>query len=205
MLCSKCGIDTGNDLQFCTKCGGRSIGSVSTLTTGGAAAAVAPALYQVPKSKPKEPEPNLAVWVLLPILAVAIWFTATGVRQLERLSTPSHIVQIANTPVTVTADRYYYYEFEVPPDVKNAIVKGHFNTAGGTGEEIEAYILNKGDFENWWNGKQSQTFYHSGKVNRSTINARLPAGDVYYLLLNNQVSQASSKVVEIDATLTYNP
>jgi len=123
---------------------------------------------------------------------------------LQRLSTPSRVEQIANTPVTVKANRYYYYAFKVPPDAKGAIVRGYFSTAGGTGDEIEAYILNKDDFEDWWNGKQSQTLYHSGTVTRSTINAQLPAGDVYYLVLNNQVSQASSKVVQIDVTLTYN-
>jgi len=203
MFCSQCGNDTGKDSQFCEKCG-RRIGTVSISTTSGTAAAVAPARYRVPESKPKEPKPDLAVWVLLPILLVGVCFTVTTIRQLQRLSTPSRVEQIANTPVTVKANRYYYYAFKVPPDAKGAIVRGYFSTAGGTGDEIEAYILNKDDFEDWWNGKQSQTLYHSGTVTRSTINAQLPAGDVYYLVLNNQVSQASSKVVQIDVTLTYN-
>jgi hypothetical protein len=204
MFCSKCGIDT--DSQFCKKCG-RRIGTVSMSTTSGTATAVAPARYRVPESKPKESESDLAVWVLLPILLVGVGFTVTAIRHLQPLSTQSRVEQIANTPVTVRADRYYYYyyEFVVPLNAKNAIVNGHFSTAGRTGDEIEAYILNKDDFENWWNGKQSQTFYQSGRVTRSKINARLPAGDVYYLLLNNQVSQASSKVVDIDAIITYNP
>ena len=205
MFCNRCGIETSDDSPFCTKCGGRSIARVSTPTTGSAAAAVAPALYQVPKSKPKESQLDLAVWVLLPILIVAGWFIATGIRQLERTSTPSHIVQIANTPVTVTADRYFYYAFKVPPGARSAIVKGYFSTAGGAGNEIEVYILSKDGFESWWDGKQSRAFYQSGKVTGGTINAFLPTDGVYYLVLDNQVSQASSKVVEIDATLTYNP
>jgi len=113
------------------------------------------------------------------------------------------VEQIANTPVRLRANGYYYYVFKVPPDARNAIVKGHFGTAGGNGNEIEAYILSKDDFENWWNGKQSRTFYKSGTVTQSTINAHLPASGVYYLVLNNQVSQVISKVVEIDVILTY--
>jgi hypothetical protein len=204
MFCSWCGVDTGNDSPFCTKCGGRSIGAASTPTTGGAAAAVAPALYRDSQSKRKEPETDLAVWVLLPILLVGVWFTVTCVKQLQRLSTTSRD-QIANTPVTVAADRYYYYAFKVPQGARDAVVQGRFSTVGGTGNEIEAYILRKDDFDSWWNGKQSPTLYQSGKVTRGAINARLPADGVYYLVLNNQVSQASSKVVQIDVTLTYNP
>ena len=205
MFCNQCGVDTVNDSQFCTKCAGGSIGTVSKLTVGGAAAAVAPALDRVSKSKPKEPEPDLAVWLLLPILVVGVWLTATVTRQFQRVSPSSRIEQIANTPVTVKADRYYYYAFRVPPAAKNAIVKGYFKTAGGAGNEIEAYILSRDDFEQWWYGKPSQAFYQSGKVTQSTINALLPADGIYYLVLNNQVSLASSKVVQIDVALAYNP
>jgi hypothetical protein len=111
---------------------------------------------------------------------------------------------IAITPVKLNANGYYHYIFKVPPGARNAIVQGHFSTGGGTGNEIEAYILKKDDFEGWWNGEQRPTVYQSGKVVQSTIKAPLPAGDIYYLVLSNQVSQASSKVVWIDVTLTYN-
>src|SRR4029077_3565103 len=67
MFCNQCGMDTGNDAPFCVKCGGRSIETVSTHLPGTATAA-APARYPVPKPQPRAPEPNLAVWVLLPIL-----------------------------------------------------------------------------------------------------------------------------------------
>jgi hypothetical protein len=173
------------------------------MTTDGAAA-VAPARYPVPELQPKEPEPDLAVWVLLPIIFLGVWCTAAGVRQLQRLPAPSQIEQIANTPVTLNANGYYYYRFKVPPGARNAIVQGHFSAAGGTGNEIEAYILRKDDFDEWWNGEQRPTIYQSGKVIQSTIKARLPAGDIYYLVLSNQVSQAGSKVVRIDVTLAYN-
>jgi hypothetical protein len=195
-------MDTGNDAPFCVKCGGRSIETVSTHSPGTATAA-APARYPVPKPQPRAPEPNVAVWVLLPILLFGIWCTAISTGHLRRLSTPSQIEQIANTPVTVNADGYYSYMFKVPQGATNAIVQGHFRTAGGTGNEIEAYILSKDDFERWWNGEHRPTIYQSGKVIQGTIKASLPAG-AYYLVLSNQVSQASPKVVRIDVTLTYN-
>jgi hypothetical protein len=202
MFCNQCGMDTGNDAPFCVKCGGRSIGTVSTHSPGTATAA-APARYPIPKPQPRAPEPNLAVWVLLPILLFGIWCTAISTRQFRRLSTQSQIEQIANTPVTVNADGYYSYRFKVPQGATNAIVQGNFSTAGGTGNEIEAYILSKDDFERWWNGEHRPTIYQSGKVIQGTIKATLPAG-AYYLVLSNQVSQASPKVVRIDVTLTYN-
>jgi hypothetical protein len=201
MFCNQCGVDTGNDVPFCVKCGGRSIETVSAPPSG-AATAAAPARYPAPKPQPRVLEPNLAVWVLLPILLFGIWCTAISTRQFRRLSTQSQIEQIANTPVTVNADGYYSYMFKVPPGARNAIVQGHFSAAGGTGNEIEAYILSKDDFERWWNGEHRPTIYQSGKVTQGTINASLPAG-AYYLVLSNQVSRASPKVVRIDVTLTY--
>ena len=52
--------------------------------------------------------------------------------------------------------------------------------------------------------KHRPTIYQSGKCMQSTIKARLPAGDVYHLVLSNQVSNARSRVVSIDVTRTSN-
>ena len=129
MFCNQCGMDTGNEAPFCLRCGGRSIETVST--PAGAAAAVAPARYPVPQSRPKKPQSDVAVWVLIPILLFGIWCTAVGTRQFQRSTTTSQREQIANTPVTLNADGYYYYKFKVPPDARNAIVQERFSTAGG--------------------------------------------------------------------------
>jgi hypothetical protein len=203
MFCNQCGMDTGNEAPFCVKCGGRSIETVS-MPSAGIGAATAPARSPAPQLLAKGPEPDLAVWVLLPIVFLAGWCTVAGIRQLQRRPATSQVEQIANTPVTLNPDGYYYYKFKVPLGARHAIVEGHFSTAGGPGNEIEAYILRKDDFEGWWNGEHRPTIYQSGKCMQSTIKARLPAGDVYYLVLSNQVSKASSKVVLIDVTLTYN-
>jgi len=202
MSCNQCGMDTGNEAPFCLRCGGRSIGAVSPPTAG--AAAAAPARYPVPQLPPKKPGPDLAAWVLLPIVFLGVWCVAAGIRQLQRQPATSQFEQIANTPVTLKPDGYYYYKFKVPPDATNAVVQGHFSTTGSIGNEIEAYILRRDDFEGWWNGEHRPTIYQSGKSMQSTIKAHIPAGDVYYLVLSNQVSQASTKVVWIDLTLTYN-
>jgi hypothetical protein len=191
-------------MPFCPRCGGRSIEEVSRPTTGGAAAAVAPARYPVPPPQPKEREPDAAIWVLLPILVVGIWFAATSARQLQGLSAESHREQIASTPVTVSAHGYYYYTFEVPPDTKNATIDGRFSAAGGSRNDVEASILPKDEFENWKNGQPSQAFYQSGRVNRGRIHIRVPGDGVYYLVLDNQFSPSAAKDVEIEVALTYN-
>ena len=203
MICIQCGIDTGNDAQLCRKCG-RGIGTVSRPATSGAAAGVAPARCPVPQWQPTKREPDWAVWVLLPILLLVVWSAAASSRQLQQLSIRSRIEQIANTPVTVNANGYYQYAFQVPPGARDAIIQGHISAAGGSGNDIEVYIFSKDNFENWRNGQQSRPSYRSGRVNRSAINPRLPADGVYYLVLNNQFSLVSAKVVQIDVTLAYN-
>jgi hypothetical protein len=51
--------------------------------------------------------------------------------------------------------------------------------------------------------KHRPTIYQSGKCMQSTIKARLPAGDVYYLVLSNQVSkcQFQGRLDRRDASL----
>jgi hypothetical protein len=80
-------------------------------------------------------------------------FTWISPKSSQRLSATSQIEQIANTPVTLNADGYYYFKFKVPPGARNATVEGHFSTTGGTGNEIEAYIMRKDDIEGWRNGE----------------------------------------------------
>lgn len=200
MFCRKCGTDTGSNTEFCRKCGG-SPRTLPTSTTKGAAAAVAPALYLT--AQPSKQQRELAVWVLLPVLLFVVSLVATSARQLER-KPMSRTEQIANTPVTVNANGYYQYKFEVPPGARNVFVQGYFSAVGGIGNDIELYIVGKDDFEDWRAGRPIRSHYQSGQLNRGTINASLDAkDDSYYLVLNNQFSHSSSKVIQLDIRLTY--
>jgi len=129
MFCNQCGMETGKEPPFWLKCGGRCIETVSTPTY--ADAAVAPARYPVPPSRPKKPQSDVAVWILFPILLFGIWCTAVATRQFQRLSATSQIEQIAAVSPLVLFGKYYWR-----------------NRAASVGSEIEDLSISRPECRN---------------------------------------------------------
>jgi hypothetical protein len=73
-------------------------------------------------------------------------------------------------------------------------VSAKFRAQGGSGNDIEVYILDEDGFENWSNGHQTSTYYNSGKVTVGRFNINLAPGK-YFLVMNNKFSMVSNKVV----------
>lgn len=115
-----------------------------------------------------------------------------------------YFVTIADTAITVNADSYAWYTFTVPPGANTVVVNGHFTATGGSGNDIEVYILNEDGFVNLKNGHATRTFYNSGKVTTAAIGAVLPnLPATYYLVFDNQFSLLTPKAVQITAKLSY--
>jgi len=93
---------------------------------------------------------------------------------------------------------------QVPPNASNVKVEGRFVAAGGTGNDVEIYLLGEDEFTNWQNGHATPTYYNSGRVTVGDLNAILP-GDTgaYYLVFNNRFSLLTPKAVQLSAELTY--
>jgi len=207
VFCVNRGTETPDGSQFCRKCG-HALGVVST--AGGAAAAVAPAPAPVTATavaataKPK----GKAIWFFLVVLILLVWWIATshspGARQLQQLAKQQHTLVINQQSVTASANGYYYFKLDVPPGSSGAHLQGSFTASGGSGNDIEAYVLSETDFVNWKNGHPAKTFYNSGKVTTGNININLPAEvGTCYLVFDNKFSLLSQKNVQVNATLTY--
>lgn len=198
MFCPKCGKELPDGSQFCLQCGQSLAGR-----------AVAPPPI-APRKSGFTIFPHGAGWILPIIFIVVLVWGWAQISKTGANGTGPHIIRttvtqpIANAAVTVNADGYSYYKFEVPPGATNVAVDGHFSAAGGIGNDIEVCVLSDDAFVNFQNHHSASTFFNSGKLTQSAIHAVLPAGGgTYYLLLNNNFSLITPKAVQINAVLHY--
>jgi hypothetical protein len=114
-----------------------------------------------------------------------------------------HFINLTNGATTVNAASYVSYTFTVPVGANIVAVNGHFSATGGTGNDIECYILDEDGLANLKNGHPANTYFNSGKVTQAKIGAaNLPPG-TYYIVLDNSFSLLTPKAVQIQATLSY--
>lgn len=194
MFCPSCGKELPDGSQFCIKCGKPTSSTPSTQTTS------------EPQKKGISPLQLIGVALVL--------FLLFGVyrSQQNRNSGSSNLPTFVRTTVqqlltngaaTVNATGYLWYTFTIPPGAGSVAINGHFTASGGTGNDIECYILDEDGFANLKNGHPANTYYNSGKVTQAKIvAANLPAGK-YYLVLDNRFSLLTPKAVQIQATLSY--
>jgi len=101
---------------------------------------------------------------------------------------------ILNDKITVGAGKYAAYKFVIPNDWHPATVAGRFRAEGGSGNDIEVYIVDENGFENFRNGHTVGTYYNSGRVTVADIRLSLRP-QAYYLIFNNSYSLLTNKVV----------
>ncbi len=116
------------------------------------------------------------------ILAVVLSVSAEGRR-------------LTKETFTVAPGSYKYFRFNASEN--GAKVSGKFRAEGGSGNDIEVFLLDEDGFENYRNGHDTKTYYNSGRVTVGRINVRLGEGE-YYLVFNNGFSSFSNKVVTSD-------
>lgn len=95
--------------------------------------------------------------------------------------------------LTVQAGGYAWYDFNF---TETTTLKGRFRAAGGSKNDIEVYIMDDDNFENWKNGNQARTYYNSGRVTVANFNVRLAEGS-YHLVFNNRWSIITPKAVTV--------
>lgn len=81
------------------------------------------------------------------------------------------------------------YDFEGPTNLQ-----GRFQAQGGSGNDIEVYLLSADGFTNYKNGHSTSTYYNSGRVTVGSFSVNLAAGR-YYLVVNNNFSLVTNKVI----------
>jgi hypothetical protein len=210
LYCTKCGADLPEDSQFCRKCG-------QAVTAAPASPASPPIAATSPAPTNNRLERIPLFFAVLVIVALLGWFIDHQMQQarttplpLPQTAVPQtpplrlHRVTIGTGAVTVAAANSIYFPLPVPETATVVKLQGHFTATGGTGNDIEVYLLNQDQFTNWQNGHATPTYYNSGRVTVGDIDATLPndAG-TYYLIFNNKFSMITPKAVQETMTLTY--
>jgi len=200
VTCPKCKSEQPDNAKFCSQC-------------------AAPLADSDQKLAVKSKFPTwLGVVIVLALLFVGIAVRNT-MQENERLrenqrrippvvtyQTPQpqpRSVNLTNGAATVGATAYTWYKFVVPENVAQVAVTGHFAATGGTGNDIDCFILDEDGFANLKNGHTANTYYNSGRVTQAKIEARNLAAGTYYILLDNRFSLFTPKAVQIEATLSY--
>ena len=123
---------------------------------------------------------------------------------IDRLVKQQHTTTLANPALVINGLSFGYFKLDVSPGATSVRLQGNFTASGGTGNDIEVFVLPESDFVNWQNGHAAKTFYNSGKVTVGNLNVNLPSdAGTYYLVFNNKFSLLSQKSVRVDANLTY--
>jgi zinc-ribbon domain len=198
MYCPSCGKDIPDGSTFCLQCG-KPISSVP---------AEAKKTYSL--------ETIWKIFAALVVIIGAIFIFAyisqhnrqagstNPVNAILRLPLRLHRVTIGTGALTVAADSFSYYTLPVPPSASQVSLQGHLSATGGSGNDIELYVMDEDAFTNWKNGHATRTIYNSGKITVVSLNVTLPSGaGTYYLIFNNKFSLLTPKAVQEDITLTY--
>jgi hypothetical protein len=148
------------------------------------------------------------IWLLLPALALAIWWSAASdnpaALQLRRLVDRSHNQTITPPVFSVKPHGFASYEFTVPSGSVNVAVTGEFTATGSSSSDIEVYVFKDDAFVSWQGGYSPSAYYSSSRVIKGDVNAELPAGaGTYYVVFNNNFSPRTTKSVQSEVTLRY--
>jgi hypothetical protein len=71
-----------------------------------------------------------------------------------------------------------------------------YEAQGGSGNDIEVFILDEDGMTNWKNGHSTPTFYNSGRKTVGNIDVTLGEG-VYFLIFNNKFSTFTPKAITL--------
>jgi hypothetical protein len=212
MYCPKCGAEQANDSQYCRSCGTSQ--SVSS-TSGGAAAAVAPARVSTPTATSEAGGRTQNQWAIWALGLLAFLVVCVIIQQTNQRSNSSHVAPQPPTPIqhnltmpkgafTIRQLSDSNYKFIVPAGAYDVTMKGHFSATGGARNDVEVYVLNEDEFVNWQNRHQVTTLYSSGRVTQDSINLTLPAdAGTYYLVFSNRFSLFSPKAVEANIDVNF--
>lgn len=98
---------------------------------------------------------------------------------------------------SVAARNAYSTQFNVPSSER---VSGTFRASGGSGNDIQVFIVDAENYRLVESGEPFRSFYNSGKVSTGSIDIQLPQG-TFYVVFNNKFSFLTNKAISAEISL----
>jgi hypothetical protein len=196
MFCPSCGKEIPDDSRYCLGCG-KSLGAMFSTSKP---------IDDEEDEEDEEPERkshsgrNILIGF---IVLLGLYLGVMAVSHANNVRIPG--ITTRTEPITppnfiVNAGTYYYFGFTVDGA---ALVAGRFEANGGSGNDIEAFITDADNFENWKNGHQSRVNYQSGRATVGNIELATSRPGTYYLVFNNRFSLLSNKAITSSINLIH--
>lgn len=88
--------------------------------------------------------------------------------------------------ITVNAKDYYHVQFTVDTSTMRVItVSGSFTASGGSGNDVEVFVLSATNYINWKNGHNYSSLYSSGQVTTANFTVPITVSGDYYVVYSN--------------------
>ncbi len=123
---------------------------------------------------------------------------------LVNLPWPTLRQDLTNQQTRVPASGYSTYTLTLDPRGRSEyILKGHFVASGGSGNDIRVFLFDPTNFLNWKNGHRALVIYQSGVVTAADLSVPITQPGTYYLVLDNQFSAFTEKMVAVQDYIEY--
>lgn len=207
MYCPHCGSQLWEDSPDCSHCGR---GTAAVATAGdGAAVAMAPERHKVDGRRI-----IIGIAAAASMIAIIWWLAIVGRKPNVTFGSPlqsqpqpgvhQYIATLPQESLRVAANAFYATKIIVPAGATSVRLEGDFRAVGGSGNDINCYVLTEDNFANWENHNQVGGLYVSGRVSHGRVQTELPNGaGTYWLVFSNKFSFLSSKDVDAQITLSY--
>jgi hypothetical protein len=209
MFCPSCGKEIPDHSAFCLACG-------RSIATGKDSSTVEP-------GKKHFNATGIIVIALLVAIAVIVYVNRpSGEVQTPKATFESPVPPVP-APVVPPPPRYItktetlftnqlvvrhgnmlWKTFKVDTSVMSDVrVFGKFRASGGSGNDIQAGLMNEDNFENWKNGHPANVLYSAQQMTVGDVDVNITESGTYYFCFNNRFALFSDKDVFAEITLQY--
>ncbi len=96
-----------------------------------------------------------------------------------------------------------HFTITLTSDVRDVWLSGDFVAAGGSGDDIKAYLFDATNYGRFHDGLTAAALYASGQVHSGDFDVEIESGGTYYLVFDNRFSVVTQKAVNVNLYRDY--